>query len=132
MQRVAAVIATLALTCPALAQESADAWPSRPMTLIVPFAAGGGNDVLGRIVAQPMSEILKQPIVIENVAGAGGMTGGNRVAKAAPDGYTFGLGTVGSHAKFRPMQPRPPDIRGTETGRHRTTIWTALSQSGKT
>ena len=77
------------------------------MTLVVPFAAGGGNDVLGRIVAQPLSEILKQPVVIENVAGAGGMTGGNRVAKAAPDGYTFGLGTVGSHAFNQTLYKRP-------------------------
>jgi tripartite-type tricarboxylate transporter receptor subunit TctC len=99
--------ALIAGAAPASAQESPDAWPSRPMTLIVPFAAGGGNDVLGRIVAQPMSEILKQPVVIENVAGAGGMTGGNRVAKAAPDGYTFGLGTVGSHAFNQTLYKRP-------------------------
>ena len=54
----------LALASPAFAQESADAWPSRPVTLIAPFAAGGGNDVLARIIAQPLAEILKQPMVI--------------------------------------------------------------------
>ncbi len=107
MRKIATVLAALILTSPAAAQESPDAWPSRSMTLVVPFAAGGGNDVLGRIVAQPMSEILKQPVVIENVAGAGGMTGGNRVAKAAPDGYTFGLGTVGSHAFNQTLYKRP-------------------------
>ena len=107
MRKIATVLAARILTSPAAAQESPDAWPSRSMTLIVPFAAGGGNDVLGRIVAQPMSEILKQPVVIENVAGAGGMTGGNRVAKAAPDGYTFGLGTVGSHAFNQTLYKRP-------------------------
>ena len=107
MRKIATVLAALILTSPAAAQESADAWPSRPMTLVVPFAAGGGNDVLARIVAQPLSEILKQPVVIENVAGAGGMTGGNRVAKAAPDGYTFGLGTVGSHAFNQTLYKRP-------------------------
>ena len=107
MRKIAAALTLSILTSPASAQESPDAWPSRSMTLVVPFAAGGGNDVLGRIVAQPMSEILKQPVVIENVAGAGGMTGGNRVAKAAPDGYTFGLGTVGSHAFNQTLYKRP-------------------------
>ena len=99
--------ALFAIVSPASAQESTDAWPSRPITLIVPFAAGGGNDVLGRIIAQPLSEILKQPVVIENVAGAGGMTGGNRVAKAPPDGYTAGLGTVGSHAFNQTLYKKP-------------------------
>jgi tripartite-type tricarboxylate transporter receptor subunit TctC len=99
--------ALLAFAHPASAQETAESWPSRPVTLVVPFAAGGGNDVLGRIIAQPLSEILKQPVVIENVAGAGGMTGGNRVAKAAPDGYTAGLGTVGSHAFNQTLYKKP-------------------------
>src|SRR5687768_15743911 len=79
-------IALLASATPASAQQSAASWPSRPITLVAPFAAGGGNDVLGRIVAQPLGEILKQPVIIENVPGAGGMTGSSRVAKAAPDG----------------------------------------------
>jgi len=108
MHHVRAVLAILTICiAPAFAQESTDAWPSRPITLVVPFAAGGGNDVLGRIIAQPLSEILKQPVVIENVAGAGGMTGGNRVAKAAPDGYTAGLGTVGSHAFNQTLYKKP-------------------------
>ena len=104
---VLAFAVSIALSSPALAQESPEAWPSRPMTLVVPFAAGGGNDVLGRIVAQPLTEILKQSVIIENVAGAGGMTGASRVAKAAPDGYTFGLGTVGSHAFNQTLYKRP-------------------------
>ena len=108
MHHVRAVLAILTICiAPAFAQESTDAWPSRPITLVVPFAAGGGNDVLARIIAQPLSEILKQPVVIENVAGAGGMTGGNRVAKAAPDGYTAGLGTVGSHAFNQTLYKKP-------------------------
>ena len=98
---------SVTLILPAAAQESADSWPSRPITLIAPFAAGGGNDVLGRIIAQPLGEILKQPVVIENVAGAGGMTGSNRVAKAAPDGYTAGLGSVGSHAFNQTLYKKP-------------------------
>ena len=71
-------------------------WPTRPITLVVPFAAGGGIDVIGRIRAQPLGEILGQSIVIENVGGAGGMTGAQPVAKAAPDGYTFLIGNTGT------------------------------------
>ncbi len=99
----AAVTVLLALAAPAAAQD----FPNRPITMIVPFAAGGGNDVLGRIIAPPLAEILRQSVIIENVAGAGGMTGGNRVAKATPDGYTFGLGTVGSHAFNQTLYKRP-------------------------
>ena len=73
----------LAMTGAALAQP----YPSKPITMIIPFAAGGPTDVLGRVMAQRMSEILGQQIVVENVGGAGGMTGSKRVADAAPDGY---------------------------------------------
>jgi tripartite-type tricarboxylate transporter receptor subunit TctC len=107
MSQFFVIAALLVLALPAFAQESADAWPSRPVTLIAPFAAGGGNDVLARNIAQPLAEILKQPMVIENVAGAGGMTGSNRVARAAPDGYTAGLGTVGSHAFNQTLYKKP-------------------------
>jgi tripartite-type tricarboxylate transporter receptor subunit TctC len=96
-------VALIALTSSSTAQD----FPTRPITMVAPFAAGGGNDVLARLVAQPMSDILKQPVIIENVAGAGGMTGGNRVAKATPDGYTIGLGTVGSHAFGQTLYKRP-------------------------
>src|SRR3954464_8523564 len=68
-------------------------WPNRPVTMVVGFAAGGGTDVLGRIVARKLSEVLGQQVVIENVGGAGGMVGTARVAKAAPDGTTFVLGS---------------------------------------
>ena len=67
-------------------------WPNRPVTMVVPYAAGGPVDTVGRIMAQGLSEVLGQQVIIENVGGAGGMTGANRVAKAAPDGYTFLLG----------------------------------------
>jgi tripartite-type tricarboxylate transporter receptor subunit TctC len=67
-------------------------WPARAVTMIVPYAAGGPVDTIGRIMAQGLSEVLGQQVVIENVGGAGGMTGATRVAKAAPDGYTFLLG----------------------------------------
>jgi tripartite-type tricarboxylate transporter receptor subunit TctC len=71
---------------------SAQDWPIRPVTMIVPYAAGGPVDTVGRIVAQGLTEVLGQQVIVENVGGAGGMTGANRVAKAAPDGYTFLLG----------------------------------------
>src|SRR6266571_9555812 len=87
-----AVLASLASTTSLKAEE----WPTRPLTMINPFAAGGPNDVLARLFAQRMGEILGQPIVLENIGGAGGMNGADRVAKAAPDGYTFLLGTVGT------------------------------------
>src|SRR5579871_6879472 len=62
-------------------------WPRRPITLVVPYPAGGPTDVTGRLFAQQMSESLGRPIVVENIAGAGGTTGASRVAHAVPDGY---------------------------------------------
>ena len=93
----------LTLTTITLAQT----YPARPMTMIIPFAAGGPTDVLGRIMGQRMSEILGQLVVVENVGGAGGMTGSKRVADAAPDGYAFVLGTVGTHAQSQTMYKKP-------------------------
>src|SRR3954466_14955871 len=83
-----------ALPCAALAQS----YPSRPIVMVVPYAAGGTFDILGRIVAPRMSEILGQQIVVENTTGAGGIIGVNRVVNAAPDGYTILLGSTGTHA----------------------------------
>jgi tripartite-type tricarboxylate transporter receptor subunit TctC len=70
----------------------AQTWPTRPVTMIVPYAAGGPVDTVGRIMAQALTEELGQQVIIENIGGAGGMTGANRVAKGTPDGYTFLLG----------------------------------------
>jgi tripartite-type tricarboxylate transporter receptor subunit TctC len=95
--------ALLALTAPAAAQQ----YPSRPVTMVIPFAAGGPTDVLGRVMAQRMSEILGQQVVVENVTGAGGMTGGARVKNAPPDGYQFVLGTVGTHAQNQSLYKKP-------------------------
>ena len=75
--------------------------------MIIPFAAGGPTDVLGRVVAARMSEILGQQVVVENVGGAGGMTGSKRVATAAPDGYQVVLGTVGTHAQGQTLYKKP-------------------------
>ena len=93
----------LAITGTTLSQT----YPARPMTMIIPFAAGGPTDVLGRVLAQRMSEIVGQQIIVENVGGAGGMTGSKRVADAGPDGYTFVLGTVGTHAQSQTMYKKP-------------------------
>jgi tripartite-type tricarboxylate transporter receptor subunit TctC len=82
-------------------------WPTRPLTMINPFAAGGPNDVLARLFAQRMGELLGQPVIVENVGGAGGMTGADRVAKAAPDGYTFLQGTVGTQAQNQTLFKKP-------------------------
>ena len=86
---------------------SAQKWPTRPVTMVIPFAAGSGVDVLGRILAPPLSEILGQPVVVENVTGAGGMVGTAWVAKATPDGYQFVLGNVGTHAQNQALHKTP-------------------------
>jgi tripartite-type tricarboxylate transporter receptor subunit TctC len=86
---------------------SAQTWPARPITMVIPFAAGGPTDVLGRVMGERMSQILGQQVVIENVGGAGGGTGSQRVARAEPDGYTFVLGTVGTHAQNQTLYKKP-------------------------
>jgi tripartite-type tricarboxylate transporter receptor subunit TctC len=98
MKRYAAsaIIAIIALMSPLPAH--AQPYPSRPVTMIVPFAAGGTFDVLGRIMAARMGEIFGQTVIVENTTGAGGIVGVTRVINAKPDGYTFLLGTVGTHA----------------------------------
>jgi tripartite-type tricarboxylate transporter receptor subunit TctC len=100
---IAAAAALPLLTGAAIAQD----WPTRPLTLIVPFAAGGGVDVSARIQAQRMSELLGQTIIVENVGAAAGMAGGQRVAKAAPDGYTFLIGNTGTHAFNQSLYKKP-------------------------
>jgi len=83
-------------------------WPVRPVTLVVPFAAGGPVDVGGRILAQRLSEILGRQIVVENVGGAGGSTGASRVAKAPPDGYQVLLGNIATQAFSQSLHKKPP------------------------
>ena len=105
MKTLQALVAfTLVLIAhPAQAQD----WPNRPMTMVAPFAAGGSTDAIARIVADGLSVQLHQPVIVENVGGAGGMTGTNRVAKAAPDGYQFVLGNVGTHAQNQTLYKAP-------------------------
>ncbi len=102
-----AVLAALAILTAAAAPAAAQSWPERPLTMVVPFAAGGAVDVMGRILAARLSEVLGQRVVIENVGGAGGMSGSYRVAKATPDGYEFVLGSVGTHAQSQSLYKKP-------------------------
>lgn len=89
---LAAVLAVVAgLAKPAVAQD----WPQRPIRIIVSFGPGGGADIIGRILAESMQQKLGKPVIIENKPGAGGILGNDAVAKAAPDGYTFGIMTAG-------------------------------------
>src|SRR5215213_7923534 len=95
MRRLIGAMAILtALAAPAVAQE----WPAKQVNLIVPFSAGGTTDLFGRLLAQHMHQKFGQPFIVENRAGAGGNLGAGAVAKAAPDGYTFLVGTVSTHA----------------------------------
>ncbi len=102
----------LAIVCAAtlssLGGAKAQHWPTRPVTMVVPYAAGGTTDVIGRILSPRLSEILGQQVIVENMGGAGGMTGASRVAKAAPDGYQFILGNVGTHAQNQTLYKHPP------------------------
>jgi tripartite-type tricarboxylate transporter receptor subunit TctC len=104
---IAALGAGLAVVAASAQTALAQTWPNRPITMIIPFAAGGPTDVLGRLVAQQMGEALGPQIVVENVGGAGGMTGALRVAQSAPDGYNMVLGTVGTHAQNQTLYARP-------------------------
>jgi tripartite-type tricarboxylate transporter receptor subunit TctC len=92
---------------------SAQTYPSRPITMIVPFAAGGGTDVSARIISEHISRTLGQQIVIENIVGAGGTTGSTRAMRANPDEYTIEMGQMGTHATAVALYPNlayKPDI----------------------
>jgi tripartite-type tricarboxylate transporter receptor subunit TctC len=102
---LATAIAIAAVLIAATAQ--AQTWPTRPVTMVVPFAAGSASDTMGRILAARLSEVLGQQVIIENVGGAGGMTGVARVAKAPPDGYQFVLGGVDTFAQNQTLYKRP-------------------------
>jgi tripartite-type tricarboxylate transporter receptor subunit TctC len=90
----------------------AQGYPARPITMIAPFPAGGPSDTLARILAEPMRAALGQPIVIENVAGAGGNVGVGRLARAAPDGYTVGIGQWSTHVVNAATYALPYDVVG--------------------
>ena len=103
MKKVTLVLAALAGVIATGAQ--AQTYPTRPITMIVPFAAGGPTDVIARIVTDHMSRTLGQQIVIENVAGAGGTTGITRAAQSQPDGYTIMMGHMGTHGAAPALYP---------------------------
>ena len=99
---IAATTALGLIASPAAAQD----YPTRNITMIIPFAAGGPTDVIARIVASDMSKTLGQQIIIENVVGAGGTTAATRASKAAPDGYTLIMGHMGTHAASVALYPK--------------------------
>jgi len=95
--RISGAFMAAALTIAASDHATAQTFPSRPVTIVVPFAAGGPIDTLARVMAEQMRPMLGQPVVIENVTGAAGSIGVGRVARAAPDGYTLVAGFWGTH-----------------------------------
>ena len=92
----------------AVAPVAAQEWPAHDLTLVVPFAAGGDDDILARMLAPRLAQFLGQPVNVENVPGAGGTVGAGRVAKAAPDGYELLLGTSATHALSQTLLKKPP------------------------
>jgi tripartite-type tricarboxylate transporter receptor subunit TctC len=95
MRSIAAALISAVI---AVAAQADDRYPARPVTMVVPFAAGGPTDILGRVVAQAISPMLGQQVIVEDVTGAGGTIGATKVARATPDGYTMVMGNLGTHA----------------------------------
>ncbi len=98
----------LAVAVQGVTPACAQPWPTRPVTMVVPFSAGGTTDVIARILSPGLSQALGQQVVVENVGGGGGIIGTARVAKAAPDGYQFILGNVGTHAQSHALHKDLP------------------------
>ena len=98
---------TLAASLQFVGPSAAQDWPTRPLTMVIAFPAGGDTDIFGRIFAPRLSELLGQPVIVENVVGEGVMGGAYRVAKAAPDGYQFMMGHLGTHAQYQSIQKHP-------------------------
>ncbi|HET7887124.1 MAG TPA: tripartite tricarboxylate transporter substrate-binding protein [Bradyrhizobium sp.] len=103
MLRLVLIVTLAAFMAPVMAES----WPSRPLTMVVPFATGGPMDAVARILQSPLSDALRQQVIIENIGGAGGMIGAARVAKSTPDGYQFVLGNVGTHAVSQTLYKTP-------------------------
>ncbi len=100
------VLIAAALLGAVVSPAAAQTYPTKPITMIVPFAAGGPTDIIARIVGENMSRTLGQQIIIENVAGAGGTTGTTRLAQAAPDGYSIMMGHMGTHGAAPALYPK--------------------------
>jgi tripartite-type tricarboxylate transporter receptor subunit TctC len=106
--RMIAVTATLAVVlAETLAPAGGQDWPARPVTMVVPFAAGSGSDILGRIIGPRLGENLGATVIVDNVGGAGGMIGAARIVRAAPDGYQFLLATAGTQAMNQTLYKKP-------------------------
>lgn len=109
MTRTYAALLGLAMTLFAATSVSAqDVFPSRVVKIVLPFAAGGSTDLLARALAERLSDLWKQPVIVENRPGASGMIGSDAVAKSKPDGYTLLLGTVTTHAVAQTLFPKLP------------------------
>ena len=106
--RALLIAVAFAATLQGIGSATAQNWPTRPVTMVVPFAAGGTADVAARILGGRLSEILRQPVVIENIPGAGGMIGVARVVKAQPDGYQFVLGGMDTFAQNQTLYKKLP------------------------
>lgn len=105
MAKTAHMIAAVLTLVLVSAAHAADDYPTRPITLIVPFAAGGSSDVIARLVADQLSQTLRQRVINENIAGAGGSIALTRVARASPDGYTIAIGNSGTNAAAYAIYP---------------------------
>ena len=108
---IGAGILAVLVAAHAQAQPQADAFPNRPVKLIVPFPPGGPNDIIARVVGQRMSELVRQPIVIENRSGQAGVLGTDAIAKAVPDGYTIGIVSASALVINPSMEKVPYDVR---------------------
>ena len=110
MRGFVAAPAVLAVSLTLAAGAAAQSYPSKPITMIVPLASGGSTDVIARIMAEGMRAVLGQPIIVENVTGAGGSIGVGRVARSAPDGYTIGIGQWGTNVASGAIYPLQFDL----------------------
>src|SRR6266704_3095688 len=106
MKCITGIVAAALITASALVH--AQSWPAKPIKYIVPFAPGGTTDILGRMVAAGLAQALGQPVVVENKPGQAGSVGSAELARAAPDGYTVGGGTISSHAINASLYPKLP------------------------
>ncbi|MEQ6306812.1 tripartite tricarboxylate transporter substrate binding protein BugE [Delftia acidovorans] len=109
---LAAVLCGLTLAHTASTAHAADAYPNKPVKLIVPFAAGGSTDIVARVIAEGLRSTLGQPVVVDNKAGAGGLIGTESIAQAAPDGYTIGMATVSTATINPSLYTRAAKLEG--------------------